>query len=224
MDTTTRFYQITTLDELSSLMLTFNTAFGRYRYLRLPMRICSAPEVLKNVYQHLGNLKGVAVYIDDITVYGKSEKDHDERLYRALEKLVHIGLHLNDEKCMFKQRHVNYLGELITENGIYPDPERVKAIAEMTAPNDNAELQRFLGRETYVGISIPNLSVISTPLRARIMKSANWKWSKKEIDAFENLKQLMTKSPVLQLYDDTKPIKVSTNACKSGIGAVMLQQ
>ena len=52
-----------------SLMTTFNTPFGRYIYLRLPMGICSAPEVFhKNVYQQLENLKGMAVYIDDIIV------------------------------------------------------------------------------------------------------------------------------------------------------------
>ena len=75
---------------------------------------------------------------------------------------------------------------------------------------------------TYVGRFIPNLSVISTPLRA-LMKSAEWEWNKEQKDAFENLKQLI-KNPVLQFYDDTKPIKISTDACKSGIGAVILQQ
>ena len=224
MDATAGFNQIS-LDEKSSLMTTFNTPFGRYRYLRLPMGICSAPEVFhKNVYQYLENLKGVAVYIYDIIVWGKPEKEHDERLHSALERLAHIGLHLNVEKCMFKQRQINYLGELITENGVYPDPEKVKAIAEMKAPSDKAELQRFLGMVTYVGRFIPNLSVVSTSLRALIMKSADWECNKEHNDAFENLKQLMTKNPVLQFYDDTKPIKVYTDACKSGIGAVMLQQ
>ena len=70
---------------------------------------------------------------------------------------------------MLKQRQINYLGELITENGVYPDPETVKAIAEMKASSDKAELQRFLGTVTYVGRFIPNLSVISTPLRALII-------------------------------------------------------
>ena len=92
----------------------------------------------------------------------------------------------------------------------------------MKAPSDKAELQRFLGVVTYVGMFIPNLSVISTHLRALIMKAADWEWNKGQKDAFENLKQLMTINPVLQLYGDTKPIKVSTDACKSGIGAVML--
>ena len=89
---------------------------------------------------------------------------------------------------------------------------------------DKAALQRFLGMVTYVGWFIPNLSVISTPLRALIMKSAYWEWNKEQKDEFENLKQLMTINPVLQFYDNTKLIKESTDACKSGIGAVMLHQ
>ena len=80
----------------------------------------------------------MAVYIDDIIVCGKTEKEHDERLHSTLERLAHIGLYLNVEKCMFKQRQINYLGELITVNGVYPDPEKVKAIAEMKAPSDKA--------------------------------------------------------------------------------------
>ena len=80
------------------------------------MGICCAPEVFhKHVYQHLENLKGVAVYIDDIIVWGKIVKEHEEILHRVFERLVHIGLHLNGEKCMFKQRQINYLGELIAE-------------------------------------------------------------------------------------------------------------
>ena len=125
---------------------------------------------------------------------------------------------------MLKQRQINNLGELITENGVYPDTEKVKAIAVMREPRDKAELQRFLCMATYVGRFIPKLSVISTPLRALIIKSADCEWNKEHKYAFENLKQLMTKNPVLQFYDDTKLIKVSTNAFKSGIGAVMLQQ
>ena len=63
-------------------------------------------------------------------------------------------LHLNGEKCMFKQRPINYLGEVITGNGVYPDPEKVKAIAEMKAPSDKAELHRFLCRVTYVCVLV----------------------------------------------------------------------
>ena len=81
---------------------------------------------------------------------------------------------------MVKQRQINYLGELITENGVYTDPEKVKAIAEMKAPSDKAELQRFLGMVTYVDRFISNLSVISTPLRALIMKSEDWEWNKEQ--------------------------------------------
>ena len=58
-----------------------------------------------------------------------------------------------------------------------------------------------------MGRFIPDLSVIGTLLRALIMKSADWEWNREQTDAFEILKQLMTKNPVLQFYDDTKPIK-----------------
>ena len=148
------------------------------------MGICSAPEVFhKNVYQHIETLKDVDVYIDDIIVWGETEKEHYERLHRAFERLAHIGLHLDGEKCMFLRRQFNYLKELITENGVYPDSDKVNAIAVMKPPSDQPELQRFLGMVSYVGMFIPNLSVISIPLRAIFMKSADWEWNKEQKDA-----------------------------------------
>ena len=142
---------------------------------------------------------------------GENQEGTWWKKHSALERLAHIGLHLNVEKYMFKQRQINYLVELITENSVYPDPEKVKAIAEMKAPSDKAQLQWFLGMVTYVGRFIPNLSVFSTPLRALIIRAADWEWNKEQKVAFEYLKQLMPNNPVLQFYDDTKPIKVSTD-------------
>ena len=98
IDATAGFHQIE-LDEKSSMMTTFNTPFGRYRYLRLPMGICSAPEVFhKTVNQCIEDLDGVCVYMDDIIVWGSTIEHHDERLEKAVKKLVQIGLRLNKDK------------------------------------------------------------------------------------------------------------------------------
>ena len=101
---------------------------------------------IKNGYKHFENLKGVAVYIYDIIVGGTTEKEHDEGLHRALERL-----HLYGEICVFKQRQINYLGELKTKNDVYPDSEKVYTMAEMKAPSDKAELQRMICMIYYVG-------------------------------------------------------------------------
>ena len=102
MDAKSGFHQIR-LDKKSSLMTTFNTPFGRYRYNRLPMGICSAPEVFqKAMSQHLEDLEGFAVIHDDIVVWAETEEEQDARLDATLRRLEDIGLGLNYEKCLFK--------------------------------------------------------------------------------------------------------------------------
>ena len=156
MDATAGFHQIE-LDEKSSMMTTLNTPFGRYRYLRLPMGICSAPEVFhKTVYQCLGDLDGVCVYVDDIIVWGSTIEQHDERLERAVKKLVQIGMRLNKYKCCFRQPELPYLREVVTAQGVKPDPAKVQAIEDMPTPKDQSDLQRILGLVTYMSRFIPN--------------------------------------------------------------------
>ena len=149
MDATAGFHQIE-LDEKSSMMTTFNTPFGRYRYLRLPMGICSPPEVFhKTVYQCLEDIDGVCVYMDDIIVWGSTIEQHDERLEKAVKKLVQIGLRLNKDKCYFRQPELPYLGEVVTAQGVKPDPAKVRAIEDMPTPKDQSDLQRILGLVTH---------------------------------------------------------------------------
>ena len=106
MDAKSGFRQIR-LDKNSSLMTTFNTPFGRYRYYRLPMGICSAPKVSqKAISQHLEDLEGCVVIHDDIVVRAETEEEHDARLDAALRHLEDIALGLNYEKCLFKMTQV----------------------------------------------------------------------------------------------------------------------
>ena len=224
LDATAGFHQIQ-LDKPSSMLTTFNTPFGRYRYLRLPMGICSAPEVFhKTVHQFLENIEGVRVYMDDIIVWGKTEEEHDGRLKETLDTLQKVGLVLNPEKCVFRQKKLVYLGEIITEAGVQADPRKLKAIVEMPTPGDVQQLQRALGMVTYLGRYIPNLSARTAPLRRLLNKDADWQWHHEHEEAWCGLKDALSKHPVLQHYDEAKELKVSSDASKDGIGAVLLQK
>ena len=224
LDATAGFHQIK-LDKPSSMLTTFNTPFGRYRYLRLPMGICSAPEVFhKTVHQFLEEFDGVTVYMDDIIVWGSTVEEHDERLMKALERLSEVGLVLNAEKCVFRQPEIEYLGEVVTQDGVKPDPNKIQAITEMPTPRDVLELQRVLGMVTYLGRFIPNLSVRTTALRSLLVKGNDWQWHAEHEAAWNGIKETLSKHPVLQYYDESKALKVSTDASKDGIGAVLLQE
>ena len=196
MDATAGFHQIE-LDEKSSMMTTFNTPFGRYRYLRLPMGICSAPEVFhKTVYQCLEDLDGVCVYIDDIIVWGSTIEQHDERLEKAVKKLVQIGLRLNKEKCYFRQPELPYLGEVVTAQGVKPDPAKVQAIEDMPTPKDQSDLQRILGLVTYMSRFIPNMSNRTSVLRSLLESGCP--------SMRKHGRESNTSCPVIQCYSTTK--------------------
>lgn len=104
LDATQGFYQIS-LDDVSSNMCTFGTPFGRYKFLRLPYGIKSAPEVFQTRFKSIFDLEGVDVYIDDIFIWGSTKEEHDERLKKVLQ-LARENIKLNLQKCKFGKTEV----------------------------------------------------------------------------------------------------------------------
>ena len=187
------------------------------------MGICSAPEVFhKTVYQCLEDIDGVCVYMDDIIVWGSTIEQHDERLEKAVKKLVQIGLRLNKDKCYFRQPELPYLGEVVTAQGVKPDPAKVQAIEDMPTPKDQSDLQRILGLVTYMSRFIPNMSNRTSVLRSLLEKDADWQWLPEHEKAWQGIKHILSSHPVLQYYDERKPVKLSNDASKDGIGAALL--
>ena len=128
LDANSGFWQIE-LSKQSALLTTFITPFGRYCFNRLPFGISSAPELFqKRMSITLEGLEGVTCLMDDILVHGSSQREHDKRLIATLERLQKSHVTLNREKCVFSSNSVNFLGHVIDEQGIRPDPAKVLAI------------------------------------------------------------------------------------------------
>ena len=87
----------------------------------------------------LGDIPGVVCLVDDILVTGRTQAEHDSRLRNVL------GLTLGREKCHINKRSVKFVGQLVDELGVRPDPEKVRAIQQMKTPTTVSELRRFLG-------------------------------------------------------------------------------
>lgn len=174
LDASSGFYQIV-LDEESAKLCTFNTPFGRHCFLRLPFGICSAPEVFHRTVQQLfDGMEGVGVFLDDIIIWGKTQKEHDKRLCEVLKQAQKSGLKLNRQKCEFGVTEITYLGDKISVAGIQPDPEKTRAVADMPAPKDKTELQRALGLVNYMSKFIPNLSANTKAMRSLLEKKSEW--------------------------------------------------
>ena len=127
--------------------------------------------------QHFGDLEGVETDIDDIIIHTDTEVKHDNRLDLVLERFKNINLTLNKEKCVFKVKEVTYIGHKLTQEGIKPDNEKVRAINDMPAPTDKKGVERLLGTVNYLGKFIPNLEPIrdkSAPAKGRWISMVTW--------------------------------------------------
>ena len=141
LDANSGFWQVP-LEQSSRLLTTFLTPYGRYCFNKLPFGICSAPEHFqRQMDKILVGLEGVLCHMDDIIVFSAYKEEHDTRLERVLQRLQSAGVTLNADKCRFAKTELRFLGHLITQQGIQPDPEKTAAIAKMPAPTNVTELK-----------------------------------------------------------------------------------
>ena len=199
------------LDQESSLLTTFNTPFGRYRWCRMPFGIKTASEEFQRRQNEVvEGLPGVHSVVDDILIYGEGEteeyamKDHDRKFHALMERCRERNLKLNPDKLKLKRKELRFVGHLISQDGLKPDPDKIKAVQDMSRPEDVTGVRSFLSFVTYLSRFLPKLSEISEPLRKLTRNDTEWEWSNVQEKAFIEIKQLITAEPVLRYYDAKK--------------------
>ncbi len=223
LDANSGFWQIE-LDGDSVDLCTFNTPFGRHAFKRLPFGLHSAPEVFhKYMIQMIDGIEGTMCYIDDILVSGKTKEEHDARLRQVLDAARKYNVKLNRSKCKIGLSEIQYLGQILTKDGMKPDYAKVQAIQEMPAPTCKKDLQRFLGSIQYIGKYIPTLSEITSPLRLLLKDDIEWHWNESQESAFKKLKDLATNAPTLKYSDVNKDTIVIVDASQNSLGAELRQ-
>ena len=142
--------------------------FGRYRWLRLPFGIKTAPEEYKRrIHESLQNLNCIEDIVDDILCMGEGDtyenavEDHDKNLIALLKRCREKNIKLNSKKLPLRKQEVPYIRQFLTPDGFKPDPNKVKAIIEMPNPTEKQSLQRLLGMITYLAKFLPNLSDVT---------------------------------------------------------------
>ena len=221
-----RFVNVVFPDHTHLLFLTvFNTPFGRYKFHRMPFGLSSSPEVWqRNVCQLYENVEGCAGIADDILLWGSDIEEHNKSLRAVLQKARGSNLKLHRSKLKIWLPEVSYVGHTFTKQGLKASESHVEAISQMDEPQDKTELMRLNGMINYLGKYMSNVSSLNKPLRQLLEKDVAWHWTEEHRKCFQQLKEVITKAPVLKYYDQNQgQITLQVDASKDGLGGCIMQ-
>ncbi|CAC5424650.1 unnamed protein product [Mytilus coruscus] len=223
IDLSSGFFQMGITPE-SSRYTAFNTCFGTYKFLRLPMGLKTSPntfQLLMDRVLHGLKFKSCLCYLDDVLICSESFDQHISDLGEVLGRFRDAGLKLGPKKCSFATQSCVFLGHLISKDGILPPADRVQAIQEYPAPRNVKELRRLIGLFNWFKKFIPNFSATISPLTRLLKKNQTFKWGKEQDIAFNDLKDRLVNSEMLSFpqfnmqFQAVQAIHVSTEEQQS---------
>ena len=204
----------------------FRTRYGHYEFLVMPFGLTNAPAVfmalMNKVFQPYLD-KFVIVFIDDILVYSRDEKEHANHLRLVLQTLREKQLYAKFNKCEFWLDQVVFLGHIVSGEGIKVDPKKIEAVLNWEPLKNVPELRSFLGLVGYYRRFMKGFSIIAAPLTKLLWKHVEYKWTEACQSSFEELKAKLTTTPVLASPSGISGFVVYSDASYQGLGCVLMQ-
>ncbi|QRW25579.1 Retrotransposable element Tf2 protein [Rhizoctonia solani] len=205
----------------------FRTKYGLFEYLVMPFGLTNAlaafQHFMNNLFRDLIDVT-VVIYLDDILIFSEDPKDHPTHVREVLSRLMKNQLFCKLSKCHFHVTTVDYLGIVISPTGFSMDQKKIEAVTSWPTPKMVKQVQAFLGFVNYLHCFIPNFSSVARPLHNLTRKETPWSWGNLEEAAFQELKVLVTKSPVLIHSNPRLPYYLETDASGVAMGAILSQQ
>ncbi|GJT64330.1 putative reverse transcriptase domain-containing protein [Tanacetum coccineum] len=193
----------------------------------MPFGLTNAPAVFMDLMNRVCKPyldKFVIVFIDDILIYSKDEKEHEEHLKAILELLKKEQLYAKFSKCEFWIPKVQFLGHVIDSRGIHVDPAKIESIKDWASPKTPTEIRQFLGLAGYYRRFIEGFSKIAKSMTKLTQKGIKFDWGEKEENAFQLIKQKLCSAPILALPEGSEDFVVYCDASHKGLGDVLMQR
>lgn len=214
------------LKENSRNYTAFRTPKGLFRFKVVPFGLKNAPFTMSRLMNKAMGFDlepYVFIYLDDIVIATETLEDHFRLLKEVAKRLAKAGLTISVQKSRFCRRQVKYLGYLLTENGLAIDGSKLEPILNYPRPKSIRDVRRLMGLIGFYQKFVNNYSHITTPITDLLKKSKKFKWTTEAEQALEQLKSVLTSSPVLANPRYDLPFVIETDASQLAVGAALLQ-
>ena len=203
----------------------FVTPLDKFEFTRCPFGLSQAPAYFQRLMnQVIKGLPFAFVYLDDVLIHSPDIETHLKHIRILFQRLREADLKLKDSKCNYFKTHVQYLGHLVSGNGIRPLPEKLESVKGMPAPTTPKEVKQFLGLVGYYRKFIPRFADIARPMTNLTKQDVPFEWTIQCQASFEMLKDALITSPILKYPDPNKPYTLFTDASKHAWACVLTQE
>ena len=212
-------YHLVRIGEGDEWKTTFHTRYGSFEWLVMPFSLTNAPATfqrfMNDVFSDMLDVN-IVVYLDNILIYSDNPEEHCKHVREVLHRLRANGLFAKPEKCEFSRSFVEYLGYILSSDGLSMAQDTIQTILNWPEPRKIKAVQSFLGFANFYRRFICNYSNLSVPLTRLTRKHVPWNFDTKAQDTFESLKKVFTSALVLTHWIlDSKMIVETDDAAKT---------